>query len=91
MDGVREVALRVLAGSAVYAAVALSFARAVPLLAHAVLGTVFALAFVIFGQPLIIGFGSPRLRRYVSYGVAAVIVSMVGYVLLFLREFTAGG
>jgi hypothetical protein len=91
MGGLGNVVIRLALGAAVYAALALSIAPTAPLFAHAILGTAFALSFVIVWQPLIIGFGSPRLRRYFSCFVAAAIIWTVGYVLFSLRAFTSSG
>jgi hypothetical protein len=91
MVGLKKVVFRLALGAVSYAALAFSLARTVPFTAHAILGTAFALSFVIFWQPIILGFGSPRLRHYFSCLVAAAVIWTVGYVLLSLRAFTSGG
>lgn len=81
-----------LLGVVTYVAVALALAAltpgvaAVPLQAYAVLGGAFSLAFVIFGRPLIFGFGGQRLRVLVSYLVSALIIATVLCMLVFIQR-----
>jgi len=97
MDQLKSIGARLLLGAVTYVAVALAVTAltpgvaAVPLQAYAILGSAFSLAFVIFGRPLIFGFGGIRLRVFLSYLVSASIIATVLYILVFIRQapFTA--